>query len=156
MPRTFSAIIIGLLLTAVPSGAADERPPADPVARKTWRAQQLQERRAAQRAPQSGELPARAMELRGPLPLPARIVGGTPAGGNCEADQRDCRLEMVPPAGQVLVVTSLWSATRAVCDGLTLSATPPNGAPIAPYWRCEQKLTINGPGAGYTGFIIPK
>ena len=100
-----------------------------------------------------------AVEIRDPLPLPvevrnagALVPAGRPAGGACPTGE-SCKLAATPSVREVLVVTAVWSATRVECDG-AVSTSPAGGAPIAPWWRCQQRFALEGPGAGYTGFIV--
>jgi hypothetical protein len=99
--------------------------------------------------------PARPIELRAPLPLPVTLqAGGKPAGGSCKAAEA-CTLEWKTRVGETVVVTSVWAATKVQCDDLTMS-TPGSGAPIAVAWRCEHQLIVQGPGAGYAGYVVGK
>jgi hypothetical protein len=167
----FASIIAAVL--AAPAARAIEPPPADPVARETWAAERREELRREnaewqQMSPAARETaraerkiererakPARGVEVRGPFPLPVDVKpAGRPAGATCPS-AAPCQLKVTPPVGEVLVVTAAWSATKMQCDGV-VSATPPNGAPVAPGWRCTQQFTIEGPGAGYTGYLIAK
>ncbi|MBI4518341.1 MAG: hypothetical protein HY699_21280 [Deltaproteobacteria bacterium] len=161
-------------------------PPKDPEARATWVAEQTEEalrrreelmklspeERAARRSERrktKGERkkekgkdkPPKVFELHGPLPLPVTVqnpsvpqLGGKPVGGACPAGQA-CQLKATPNAGEVLVLSAVWSATKVQCDEVS-TATPANGAPIAPGWRCERLLLIEGTGAGYTAFAVAK
>jgi hypothetical protein len=155
---------VAIILVALTVGAAvwAQGPPADPLARQTWRAERLAQRtplspearatRRAQREHERALRPPRPMELRAPLPVPVALAGGTPAGGAC-AGKDSCKLDYQPRAGEALVVTAVWSATHVECDGLTLGATPPGGAPISPWWRCQHSFRVEGKGAGYVGFV---
>jgi hypothetical protein len=78
------------------------------------------------------------------------IASGQPAGGVCPSAEA-CALSFTPKKGEPVFITAVWSATKIECDGAT-AAAPPGGAPIAPWWRCEQRFAIEGPGAGWTGF----
>jgi hypothetical protein len=127
---------------------AERRAGIDVVARETIRAARREQSHQMQQA----------VEIRNPIPLPvevrntgALVAAGKPAGGTCPAGE-SCKLTATPNVREVLVVTAVWSATRVECDG-AVSASPPGGAPIAPWWRCQQRFAVEGPGAGYTGFV---
>ncbi len=169
--------LICSLLTAVlaTNAVAEDSPPREPEARKTWVAERREEalkrreeflklpvaeqeairaERHAKRDKRRGERGdkesrVRTVDVR-TLPSTA-LSSGAPAGESCSTG-KSCTLRLQPPAGQVVVVTAVWSATRVECDGVR-SATPPNGAPIAPGWRCARELVVEGPGAGYVGFL---
>jgi hypothetical protein len=81
-------------------------------------------------------------------------TSGKPAGGACPGPD-SCELKFTPPENEVLVLTAVWSATKLQCDDAT-AASPRGGAPIAPGWRCERRLLVEGPGAGWTGFTTAK
>ena len=178
------AVLACLVTRAVPA-QTPEVPPKDTEARKQWIQQQREEamkrreeflklppeeqqRIKEERQKQAGAwgAQARPMDIHGPLPLPVEVKnlsdlasGGTrgngkPAGGACAASEK-CQLRLNPPTGQALIVTAVWSATKVTCDE-TSTATPPNGAPIAPGWRCEQSFSAEGQGAGYAGYLVSK
>ena len=114
----------------------------DPEARATRRAEMQEERRQRQ-AEMRENMPPVRMELSQPLPLPievknprALVGGGKPAGGVCPGSD-SCTLSLAPAAGEVIVVTAVWSATKIECDGVK-GASPPNGEAVAPWWRCER------------------
>lgn len=118
----------------------------DPVAFATARAKQ----RAARRS-ERGDKPPRDVVVASPLPLPVvPQLGGAPLGATC-ATGRTCTLTVAAPAGKVITVTAIWNANAVRCDGVELAA-PPSGAPIAPWWRCERELVVEGAGAGYAAF----
>jgi hypothetical protein len=128
---------------------AERRAGMDVVARETIRAGRREEMHQVEQA----------VEIRNPVPLPVEIrnpgglvAAGKPAAGACPTNE-SCKLAATPNVREVLVVTAIWSATRVECDGVVASS-PSNGAPIAPWWRCQQRFTVEGPGAGYTGFMI--
>lgn len=142
--------VLGCVLPA----AAD--PPTGPEARATRKAE-----RWARREAELAQKPPRPMELRKPLPLPVEVtnpsttvIGGKPAGAAC-VETESCELNFTPAAGEALILTAVWSATKVQCDDLT-SAAPRNGTPIAPWWRCERRLLVQGPGAGYAGFRVTR
>lgn len=181
MRKTMLGWMLVALLVPATAGAVEDDPPRDPEARRTWigekRDEAIQrreeflklspeeqervrtERRAERKARRAGrgkDEKVRPMDIRGPLPLPVRVegAGGPPVGEACPGEAA-CSLRLTPPAGRAAVITAVWSATRVECDGVS-SATPRNGAPVAPWWRCEQRLVIEGPGAGYVGFLTAK
>ena len=80
------------------------------------------------------------------------IPDGEPVGGACPPRQV-CELHLDAPAGKVILVTALWSAQRVRCDDAA-GASPGDGSPVHPWWRCRRALSISGPGAGYTGVLI--
>ncbi len=147
-----------------------ELDPTSPEARATERAARRLERRALQPDPETRETARaerraemrdveQAVELRNPLPLPVEVrnpgmlaVAARPVGGGCPPSSA-CTLRTAPNPREVVVVTAFWSATRVQCDDLT-TASPPNGAAVAPWWRCQRELIVEGPGAGYSGFVI--
>jgi len=142
--------VLGYVLTA----AAD--PLKGPEARATRKAE-----RWAQKEAELAHKPPKPMELRKPLPLPVEVtnpsttvIGGKPAGAVC-AETESCELNFTPAAGEALILTAVWSATKVQCDDLT-SATPRNGTPIALWWRCERRLVVQGLGAGYAGFRVAR
>lgn len=121
----------------------------DPVARQTARAAHGAE----------DEERVQPVEIRDPVPLPVEVrnVGalpapGKPAGGAC-AGTDVCTLRATANVREVLVVTAVWSATRIQCDDL-VAASPANGAVISPWWRCQRGLLVEGPGAGFAGFVV--
>ena len=101
----------------------------DPEARATRRAEMQEERRRRQ-AEMRENMPPVRMELSQLLPLPievknprALVGGGKPAGGVCPGSD-SCTLSLAPAAGEVIVVTAVWSATKIECDGVK-GASPP-------------------------------
>jgi hypothetical protein len=182
MRKTMMGLMLVAWLVPAAARAAEEGPPRDPEARKTWiaekRAEALKRReeflklspqerdrirteRRAERVERRGargaeEKSPQPMDIHGPLPLPVRVegAGGPPVGEACSGEAA-CSLRLTPAAGQAAVITSAWSATKIECDGVS-SSTPRNGAPVEPWWRCEQRFTIEGPGAGYVGFLTSK
>jgi len=134
--------------------AAQEQP-MDP----TQRAAAIATRRAERDSNRTQRLPSRPVTLRAPLPLPVTVdlpVGGAPAATSCPV-AKSCRVAYSVPAGQLLVVTGLWSATEIRCDDTSLGATPPNGRPVAPWWHCSSSLAFaGGPGAGFVGYLFAR
>lgn len=121
----------------------------DPVARQTARAARDAE----------DEERAQPVEIRDPIPVPVEVrnVGdltapGKPAGGAC-AGSDACTLRVAANVREVIVVTAVWAATRIQCDDL-VTASPATGAVIAPWWRCRRALLVEGPGAGFTAFVV--
>jgi hypothetical protein len=55
----------------------------------------------------------------------------------------------------VLTLTAIWGAGTVTCDG-TKVGLPPNAGTVAPWWRCERTIIVEGPGAGYVGFTSPR
>lgn len=155
--RVSLGCLIALALLAT-SAAAFAEPRKDPEARATHKAE-----KRAQKEAERAQKPPKLMELGKPLPLPVvvtnpspstTIAAGKPAGANCPETEA-CELKFTPAAGEALILTAVWSATKVQCDDLTM-ATPRNGAPIAPGWRCESRLSVQGAGAGYAGFRISR
>jgi hypothetical protein len=128
-------------------------PGADPQARATRRAQRREEQvqRRLQRIERQGG-PAAAMQPVGRAA--SAPIGGTPAGDSCPSEV-SCKLELDVPDGSVLTLTGVWGAAALTCDGTKL--TLPSGAgTVAPWWRCERLLAVEGTGAGYVGFTSPR
>ncbi|MBI4516041.1 MAG: hypothetical protein HY699_09535 [Deltaproteobacteria bacterium] len=147
---------------AAPPGLAQEQVP-EPEARATQRAVERAERRRLRLNPQAGTQTRdpQPVELRDPLPLPvelrnlaALLATGKPVGEACPGSE-PCVLKLTPAVREVVVITSVWSAAKVECDDLKTSS-PSNGTPIAPWWSCKRQLLIEGPGAGYTGFVVIK
>jgi hypothetical protein len=127
-------------------------------ARRTKRAGREKPGGKGENGVRSVEDRVRPVEVFAPLPVPVHIqnsnalgIGGTPVGESC-ASGKPCTLRLTPPAGKVIVLTGVWSASTVRCDNV-MSAAPPSGAPIAPWWRCERDLYVEGNGAGYVGFL---
>jgi hypothetical protein len=171
MHLALATALVGVALgvSARGQGSGDE-PLTAPAVRATQRAadrlerryeQQNVEMRATIQAARREERRdiAQAVELRDPLPLPVEVrnpgalfVSGKPLGAVCPGTDV-CLLRATANAHEVLIVTAVWSATRIQCDSFT-SGSPANGAVIAPWWRCQRELIVEGPGAGYTGFAV--
>lgn len=156
--------ILTIILRSVSAGGQEyaEEELTEPARRATERAIERQDRRQGKmelQAMKAVRAEEQAVEIRNPIPLPVEvrnagglIAAGKPAGGACPSNDA-CTLTATTSVREVLVVTALWSATRVECDGV-VAASPENGAPIAPWWRCQRHFTIEGPGAGYTGFLV--
>lgn len=175
MSSTF-VLTVGLVLWGAAPGASQGEDPETPQAQATQRAAERAERhrirldpraRQTARAVREEEQHERALkypqpvEVRQPMPLPVELRnanalcgGGRPIGAICQGTE-SCTLQHAPAPREVVVLTAVWSARRITCDDLT-SASPANGAAISPWWRCERQLVVEGPGAGYTGFVVLK
>lgn len=166
-------LVAALLLGTVPATGAQQL--MSPEARATQRAERRREmaqmspeerekrraQRRAERQKEKADKPPKPMELKGPFPLPvevqnpsAPVTAGKPAGAACPSTDA-CTLKLTPKLGEVLVVTAVWSATKVQCDDLT-TASPRTGAPMTVAWRCERQFVVEGPGAGYAGFMVGK
>jgi len=139
--RTGSLSLIALAVLLSGSLAAAQPPTPGPEAQATMRARQKE----------WAEKLAKSTWWRRSSPAP---MSGKPAGGVCPSTD-SCQLTFSPPNGEMVIVTSVWSATKLQCDGVA-SATPRGGSPIAPMWRCEERVLVEGPGAGWTGFLVTK
>jgi hypothetical protein len=164
--------VLGVLLATAWSLAGQEYGEEEidtPAARATIRAAERLERRRAVMDPQARETAraarreeareqSQAVALRDPIPLPVEIVNSVPlwagsaVGGSCGGGE-PCTLRFEPSPREVVVVTSVWSATRLQCDD-AVTASPAGGAVIAPWFTCRRRLLVEGPGAGYTGFVL--
>jgi hypothetical protein len=170
--------LVALIATA--AAAAEEPPPRDPVARRTWvaekrdeairrrqeflklspeeqqriRTERREERRARRFARDATGEQRSALDDRGPLAVRVDGAGGPPIGEACPGEAA-CSLRFVPPSGRAAVITGVWSATKVECDG-HVTSTPRGGGAVAPWWRCETRLTVEGPGAGYVGFLTSR
>ncbi len=101
-------------------------------------------------------MPSRPVVLRDPVPLPVRQAlppGGEPAGRSCPGKD-PCKIDFEVPAGRVLVVSALWSASAVRCDDTSLGASPSGGEAIAPWWHCEESLSLTGTEAGFAGYLF--
>jgi len=136
-------------------------PPQDPAARATWvieRREEIQrqheERRRTPPAARATERARERAERRAqrPQPAAAALPIGEPVGGACPPGE-SCALRFHPPAGKVAVLTAVWSAQTLQGDDAT-SASPADGAPIHPWWRCARSLFVSGRGAGYTAVVV--
>jgi len=157
--RLLAALVLAVAATAAASDVGP--PPQDPAARATWvieRREEIQrqheERRRTPPAARATERARERAERRAlrPQPPAAAIPDGEPVGGACPPRQV-CELHLDAPAGKVILVTALWSAQRVRCDDAA-GASPGDGSPVHPWWRCRRALSISGPGAGYTGVLI--
>ncbi len=138
--RTGSLLFVALLLFGGTVALA-EPPTPGPEAQATMRARQKE----------WAEKLAHSTWWRRSSPAP---MSGKAAGGACPSAE-PCQLTFSPPNGQMVIITSVWSATKIQCDGVA-AATPRGGTPIAPLWRCEERVLVEGPGAGWTGFLVTK
>lgn len=163
----FVAVALGV--SARGQGSAEDEPLTAPAIRATQRSAERLERRYEQqnvemratiqaaRREERRDIP-QAVVLRDPLPVPVELrnpgalyLSGKPVGGACPSTG-SCVLRAPLNEHEVLIVTSIWSATRVQCDALT-TASPSSGQVIAPWWRCRE-FVAEGPGAGYTGLAV--
>lgn len=146
-----------LLLTVVATAPSFAQQPTEVSPEEAQqRAEALATRRAARDASRAERMSSRPFVLREPVPLPVdpvRPAGGDAAGRACPATE-SCTLDYAVPAGRLLVVTALWAASEAACDGVALGASPANGDAIAPWWQCRTSLRVTGTGAGFAGFLF--
>jgi hypothetical protein len=165
---TRTLMVFSLVAVAAPAPAQEDVPeptPAprfqpgygmNPEARATMRAQrreeqeQLQERRRQQRLQNQENAPL----MRPGGRMQPAAVGGKPVGGSCPSGE-SCSLEYKVQEGQVVTITAVWGPASLRCDDLEVSLSTTT-APIAPWWRCERTLAVEGVGVGYVGFSSPR
>jgi len=146
------AIAVWVLVAGAASGHAQEMTQEEMEAR----AVAVATRRAARDLHRSQNAPSRPMTLREPIPLPvvpSVPPGGDAAGKSCPTEE-SCKIDYAVPAGRILVVTALWSATDVRCDQAALGNSPANGQVIAPSWHCSRSLALEGRGAGFAGYLF--
>jgi hypothetical protein len=168
---TVTTALLMLVAWRLPATAQEyEEELTEPAVRATQRAVEREERRRALRDPAAREAMkaarreetreyAQAVEIRDPVPLPVEVrnpaasfLAGKPAGDSCPGND-ECQLQTQVSVREVLIVTAVWSATKAECDHISL-ATPNTAVPIAPWWACRRSFRVEGPGAGYSGFTV--